>query len=184
MLLQQIFGGERKTGSGHGTEAGPFLDLTQNLYRFALDMEQLAKSLVQTLHGGGGGESRYFLPFTVQDLKMMIQKLLATNEEETVMEIRDYLYDLGHWIVALIAAHQKASTQWNNDLWERISPQAIRNEAKVSSLNKALGLGKADLWQTYERIARDLKPEVIEDQLNEKIGRLATEEFRRLSAHH
>jgi hypothetical protein len=182
-LLEQVFGGEpasRTLGSADGSN--PFLELSHELYRFALDMEQLAKSLVQTLHGGGGGESRYFLPFTVQDLRMMIQKMLRGRQEEAVMEIREYLYDLGHWIVALIAAHQKATSQWNRDLWERISPQAIRNEAKGGSLNKMLGVSKADLWQTYERIARDLKPEVTEDQLNEKIGKIATEEFHRLSA--
>jgi hypothetical protein len=182
-LLQQVFGGERMAQTiNQANGSNPFLDLTQNLYRFALDMEELAKSLVQTLHGGGGGESRYFLPFTIQDLRMMIQKLLEGNQEAAVLEIKDYLYDLGHWIVALIAAHQKATGQWNKDLWERISPMAIRNEAKVGSLNKMLGVSKADLWQTYERIARDLKPEVTEDLLNEKIGRLATEEFHRLSS--
>ncbi|MCL5270122.1 MAG: FHA domain-containing protein [bacterium] len=182
-LFQVVFGDEHlaQTMREMGKE-NPFLRLTQHLYTFALDMERLAKGLVQSVQGGGGSESRYFLPFTVQDLKMMIQKLLAGNKDEAVMEIRRYLYDLGHWIIAIVAAHQKAASQWNREMWERINPMAIRNEAKVSSLNKALGLGKADLWQTYERVARDLKPEITEDQLNEKIGRLATEEFRRLSA--
>jgi len=155
----------------------------QHLYTFALEMEQLAKGLVQSVQGGAGGESRYFLPFTAHDLRMMVQKILEDKDErETVGNIRLYLYDLSNWIVALVAAHQKATSQWYGELWERISPLAIQDEAKISSLNKALGQSKAELWKTYEQVAVDLKPEIVEDEFNERIGKLVTEEFRRMSS--
>ena len=182
VLMRKVFGGDKAGQTlANVDEENPFLRLSQHLYSFALDMERLAKGLVQSVQGGGGSESRYFLPFTARDLKMMIEKLLDGDEEEAVRDIRLYLYDLGHWIIALIAAHQKAANQWNQELWDKISPQAIRNEARVSSINKALGQGNSELWKVYERISRDLRPEITEDLLNEKIGQLATEEFRRLS---
>jgi len=119
----------------------------------------------------------------MQDLKMMVQKILEQKADpETVVDIHQYLSDLSHWLIALIAAHQKGTVQWYGELWERISPAGVRNETKVSSLNKVLGQSKADLWETYERLARDLKPEIVEDQFKEKLSQLVTEEFRRLSS--
>ncbi|HPK02008.1 MAG TPA: FHA domain-containing protein [Candidatus Sumerlaeota bacterium] len=183
-MLQQVFATEKLAPLGASSESdSQFLRLMQLLYTFALDMERLAKGMVQSLQGGGGGESRYFLPFTMQDLKMMVQKILEQKADpETVVDIHQYLSDLSHWLIALIAAHQKGTVQWYGELWERISPAGVRNETKVSSLNKVLGQSKADLWETYERLARDLKPEIVEDQFKEKLSQLVTEEFRRLSS--
>lgn len=182
-LMQKIFGSERMATMAQMGEENEFMRVMQHLYTFAQDMEQLAKGLVQSVQGGGSSDSRYFLPFQAYDLKSLIEKLLEQEDPQTVVDIRNYLRDLGHWLIALVAAHQRATAEWNHELWEKISPQAVRNEAKISSLNKMLGQGKAELWETYERVvARDLKPEITDDMLSERIGRMTTEEFHKLSA--
>lgn len=158
-----------------------FLRLTKLFYQFALNMEQLTQSVLQTLGGSGGGESRYFLPFAFQDLKMMIQKLLRDNDSKAVEEIDNYLADLSHWQIALITSFEKASKEWNDKIWDTISPAAIRNEAKVSPAMLKIGGGKADLLQAYEKKVRDLHPEVTGDQFHQLVNALTTQEFKKLS---
>lgn len=183
-LLKEIFDTKnlgKTLGLDESQSDNSFLKLAKIFYEFALNNEQFTKSVLQTNAGGGGGESRYFLPFQFHDLKSMIQKLLSENDPEAVEDIRNYLSDLSHWQVSLISAYEKAANEWNQEIWDRISPAAIRNASSVSAAIFKIGGGRADLWQTFEKKVRDLHPEVSSDQFHQLVNAMTTQEFRKMS---
>ena len=110
----------------------------------------------------------------------MIQKLMEDGDPAVVDEIRNYLMDLGHWQIALITAFEKAGNEWTQQTWDRVSPAAIRNASKVSPSMFKMGMGKAELWSTFERVVRDLHPEVAADQFHQLVNAMTTTEFRRV----
>lgn len=183
-LLKEIFDTKnlgKTLGLDESQADNSFLKLAKLFYEFALNNEQFTKGVLQTNAGGGGGESRYFLPFQFHDLKSMIQKLLSENDPDAVEDIRNYLTDLSHWQISLISAYEKAANEWNQEIWDRISPAAIRNASSVSAAIFKIGGGRADLWQTFEKKVRDLHPEVSSDQFHQLVNSMTTQEFRKMS---
>jgi hypothetical protein len=183
-LLKDIFD-TKNLGQTLGLESDPgnndFLRLTKYFYEFTLDMEHLIQGVMQMLAGGGATESRYFLPHATKDLKMMIQRLMRDKDPKVVEEVSDYLSDLANWMIALLTAIQRAANEWNQQIWDRISPAAIREASKASPSMIKMGMSNAELWRTFEKKVRDLHPEVTGDQFHQLVNALTTREFERLS---
>ena len=130
--------------------------------------------------GGGSAEGTWMLPMMARDLNMHLERLMEENSPSALEGVEAYLSDLNHWQMALITAFQKATSEWNGLLWDKISPATVRGESKVSSSLIRIGKGKADLWETYMKLVKNLQPDITDDEFHQLIDSLTRIEFAKL----
>lgn len=173
-------GGSAQNGDSLGAAEDEFQQLSRLLYEYTTNTEQFVIGVLSTISGGGQGAT-WNLPMSALDLASRIDKLLKEGDPESIGEIRDYLAQLQQWLMALITSFQKAMNEWNQKVWDGISPAAIREDSRVSAASKLMGRGPAELWQIYEKKIKDWHPEVAGDEFRQLLDRLMRKEFQRLN---
>lgn len=184
--------------------SGPAMDLLRAEMAFAFGTEQFVKALLKTVDGGTSSDTQFYLPSARnEDLALLLDRLAQSGDPAVVERIRVYLDDLRNWQVAIINAYQEAVNHWNELVWQRINPLVVEREteppgvaAAFGSLKARLWGGKkdeseegeqtatprapADCWETYRKKARDLAPDVTNDEFKQLLARLITRNFQSL----
>lgn len=182
-----------------------FLQLVKVLYRFAVNVERLVIGMQGELKGVASGESKLFLRYKdMESLETLAENYIERGGRERVDDMYRYLNSLKYWMVALFSGYTEGVRRWNDDMWEKLNPHAIRTEAERSmkpvlprlgqgkwamweSLNrkltdsmKRMGRGESEVWATFEKRVRDLDPQVAFGEFKQMVDKLAAEKFRDL----
>jgi hypothetical protein len=145
--------------------------LVDRLYKQILGIETAVVAISnEFMHGG----QRVTLPKHVANLRGYVLKLMHDGAPGAVDKVNDYLTDINRWIAACLTAWEMAPERWWSEWWERISPSAIEDEAKVTFLGNRFG----EYWKIYREMARDLTPPQAKSQLFEMAGRIARERMK------
>lgn len=173
-------GSTEQNGDSPSSAEDEFQQLSRLFYEYTKNTEQFVIGVLSTISGGGQGAT-WNLPMSALDISSRIDKLLKEGDPDSIGEIRDYLAQLQQWLMALITSFQMAMNEWNQKVWDGISPAAIREDSKVSAASKLMGRGPAELWQIYEKKIKDWHPEVAGDEFRQLLDRLMRKEFQRLN---
>ncbi|MFH1097764.1 MAG: FHA domain-containing protein [Candidatus Desantisbacteria bacterium] len=146
------------------------LMLSNNLCRFALDMDKFFTALVYSLEKVDSTRASHS-----KSLNQLIDQLLKEDTcDKTGVEIEKYLGDLRDRAISVVYGYGHGASKWFNGLWKKINPSMI--EKKLPK--KMLEASEIQWWNEYKRVAQDLDPELVEDQIKEIVSKEARDLFR------
>lgn len=140
--------------------------LVQRLFRQFMSIEGAVVAIATEFMREG---QKVKLPGHFANLRGYVLQLLQDGGEDAVDKINDYLGDINRWMAASLRAWELAPDRWWTEWWERLSPQAIEQAARVAFLGNRFGT----YWKSYREMARDLTPPEAKSQILEIAGRIA-----------
>jgi hypothetical protein len=149
----------------------------RKVIEYALAMEGMTLGLIQSLTMPGNETMAFKLPGFKETMRSFLHAL-EQGKPVSVQRIEEYLDELKRWQVAILAAYHQAPGEWFDRLWKRINPVTI--ESAPRSAGWKLRGEAAEWWDLYKIAARDLSPDLVNDQVLQGVARLSKEELEKL----
>ena len=149
----------------------------RKVIEYALAMEGMTLGLIQSLTMPGNETMAFKLPGFKETMRTFLHAL-EQGKPVSVQRVEEYLDELKRWQVAILAAYHQAPGEWFDRLWRRINPVTI--ESAPRSAGWKLRGEAAEWWDLYKIAARDLSPDLVNDQVLQGVARLSKEELEKL----
>ncbi len=149
----------------------------RKVIEYALAMEGMTLGLIQSLTMPGNETMAFKLPGFKETMRTFLHAL-EQGKPVSVQRIEEYLDELKRWQVAILAAYHQAPGEWFDRLWRRINPVTI--ESAPRSAGWKLRGEAAEWWDLYKIAARDLSPDLVNDQVLQGVARLSKDELEKL----
>ena len=149
----------------------------RKVIEYALAMEGMTLGLIQSLTMPGNETMAFKLPGFKETMRSFLHAL-EQGKPVSVQRVEEYLDELKRWQVAILAAYHQAPGEWFDRLWKRINPVTI--ESAPRSAGWKLRGEAAEWWDLYKIAARDLSPDLVNDQVLQGVARLSKEELEKL----
>ena len=149
----------------------------RRVIEYALAMEGMTLGLIQSLTMPGNETMAFKLPGFKETMRSFLHAI-EQGKPVSIQRVEEYLEELKRWQVAILAAYHQAPGEWFDRLWRRINPVTI--ESAPRSAGWKLRGEAAEWWDLYKIAARDLSPDLVNDQVLQGVARLSKEEFEKL----
>lgn len=149
----------------------------RKVIEYALAMEGMTLGLIQSLTMPGNETMAFKLPGFKETMRTFLHAL-EQGKPVSIQRLEEYLDELKRWQVAILAAYHQAPGEWFDRLWRRINPVTI--ESAPRSAGWKLRGEAAEWWDLYKIAARDLSPDLVNDQVLQGVARLSKEELEKL----
>lgn len=143
-----------------------------SLYSFSRDLERVVTRLAQSFQGVRSPELT-ILPGASVNLSSRVISVLGATGPEGRQSFDRYMEDLRGWTVSVLGAYKRGVENWAVKFLRQMSPTQLRKQVNLTRLQRIAGMEYQELWKEYERIIRDLSPEIIVDQVEEAAAEAA-----------
>lgn len=157
------------------------LDLTTEVFGFAMNLERFLVTVVHSLKSQGvSGTTTMQLP----GFRTSIQRFakdLAAGKKISHEDLCDYLGAVETWLAALTVAFSEGPDIWFKELWSKLSPAAIESRLADDKWVNPLRIDALTYWNRFKERAHGLSPELAFDQIQRRVWQRAEEQYRQLS---
>jgi len=166
--------GEEGGGSGSAAQAEERVSNTElvalvaRLFRQFLSIETAVVAISTEFMQEG---QKVKLPGHFANLRGYVLQLIHDGGVDSVDKINEYLGDINRWIAASLKAWELAPDRWWTEWWDRISPRAIEEKARVGFMGNKYN----QFWKLYREMFLDLTPPEAKSQIFEIAGKIARE---------
>lgn len=173
--------GKAAVPEGLGEEERAALELTSEVFAFAINLERFLVTVVHSLKSQGvSGTTSMQLPGYRTSIQRFA-KDLASGKKISTEDLRDYLGAVETWLAALTLAYSDGPDLWFKDLWSKLSPAAIESRLADDKWVNPLRIDALTYWNRFKERAHGLSPELAFDQIQRRVWQRAEEQYRQLS---